>query len=216
MHIPGHHDLYLYRPAFCFVLEPEDESGAHSNGQENGQVRLPYGKYPSRIRNLYPPLSRPNSIGGSAPSWKRCPAYYHDPPVDQSTPTGGCCETLASSQSREIGWGHSCLIDYPTPSIYNRFRGSRSVLYKSIIFPNRSHERGGLIEHTSQFISLIVSHLDINISRSGWGSSDRWCLNLFGYHGFQVNIDRLVFKNAETALSGNSRLVCACWTKNTY
>lgn len=89
------------------------------------------------------------------------------------------------------------------------------MLYKSIVFPNQSHE-GGLIKHTSQLISLIVDHLDINISRSGWRSSDRWCFDLFGYHGLQINIDFLVFENTKTALGGDSCLVCAFWTKNTY
>jgi len=117
MPLPGYHDLCLYRSAFRFVLEPEDESGAHSDGQENGQVRLPYGKCPSRVGNLYPPLSRPRSIGGAAPSWKRCPAYYHDPLVDQSSSTGDCRKTLASSQSRENSRKHSYLVIYLIPSI---------------------------------------------------------------------------------------------------
>jgi hypothetical protein len=58
--------------------------------------------------------------------------------------------------------------------------------------------------------------LDINVSRSGWGSRDWWCFDLFGYHGLQVNIDVLVFEDAEIPLGGDSRLVCACWTKNAY
>jgi len=58
--------------------------------------------------------------------------------------------------------------------------------------------------------------LDVNISRSGWGSGDWWCFNLFGYHGLQVNVDVVVFENTEIALDEDSRLVYACWTKNTY
>ena len=117
MNISGYHDLCLHRPAFRFLFEPEGESGAHSNGQENGQVRLHYGKCPSLVGNVYPPLSRPRSIGGPAPSWKCCPAHHHDPPVDQSASTGGCRKTLASSQSRENSWERSYLIIYPIPPI---------------------------------------------------------------------------------------------------
>ena len=90
------------------------------------------------------------------------------------------------------------------------------MLYKSIIFPSPSLKTGGLIEHTSQLISSIISHLDIIISRSGWGSSDWWCFDLLGNHRLQVNVDPLVLEDAETALGGNTRLVHACRTKNTY
>jgi hypothetical protein len=149
----GHHDLCLYRSPFRFVLEPEDESGTHSNGQENGQVRFPYGECPSRVGNLYPPLSRPHSIGGFAPSWERCPPYHHDPPVDQSAPTSSCCKTLASSQPCKNGWEYSCLTIYPIPSIYmNRFtviEGLVSCCTRVLVFPNPSRERG-LIKHASQ------------------------------------------------------------------
>jgi hypothetical protein len=99
---------------------------------------------------------------------------------------------------------------------FTRHRQSCFVSYKSTIFPDPSHGRGGLITHTSQLVSLIVSHLDINISRRGRRSSDRRCFNLFGDHGLQVNVDFLVFEDTETALDGDSRLVRACWTENTY
>jgi len=90
------------------------------------------------------------------------------------------------------------------------------VLYKSIIFPSPSHERGGLIKHASQLVSLVVSHLDINVSRRGRGSSDWWCFDLFRDHGLQVNVDSLVLVDTETPLGGDSRLVHSCWAKNTY
>ena len=90
------------------------------------------------------------------------------------------------------------------------------MVYKSIIFPSPSRERGSLITHASLFISLIVSHLDINVSRRWRGSSDRWRFNLFGDHGLQVNVNFLVFEDPEAALGGDPRFVRACWTENTY
>ena len=111
-HFSGYHDLCLYWSSFRFVLEPKNESGAHSNGQENGQVRLPHGKYPSRVGHLYPPLSRPHSIGGFAPSWERCPSYYHDPSLAQFAPTSGCRQALASSERCENSWERSPMIIY--------------------------------------------------------------------------------------------------------
>ena len=68
----------------------------------------------------------------------------------------------------------------------------------------------------SQFTSLIVSHLYISVSRRGWGSGGRWCFDLFGDHRLQINIYFLVFEDAEVPLGGDSRLVRAFWTENTY
>ena len=95
-------------------------------------------------------------------------------------------------------------------------RGPCFVLYKSIIFSDQFREAGGPIIHTSQLISLIVGHLDINVPRSGRRSSDWRRFDLFRDHGLQVNIDVFVFENPETALGGDSRLVCTCWTKDAY
>ena len=139
----GHHDLYFYWSPFCFILEPQDESSTHSNGQVNDQVCLPYGKYPSRIGNFHSPLSRPHSVGGFTPSWKCCAPYHNDPPVIELAPTGCCCEALASSQSCKNVWDSTSLTLYLLPPFcLGSRRGSFIVLYKSIIFPSPSNKTG--------------------------------------------------------------------------
>jgi len=72
------------------------------------------------------------------------------------------------------------------------------------------------MKYASQLISLIFGHLDVGISRRGWGSGGRWCFDLFGNHRLQVNVYLLVFEDTEVPLGGDSRLVRAFWTKNTY
>jgi len=211
----GYHDLCLYRSPLRFVLEPKDESGSHSNGQEDGQVRFSHGKCPSRVGNIYPPLSCPHPLGSFASSWERSPPYHHDPSADQSAPTSGCCKTLASSQRCKNSRECSCIMIYPASFTLDH-RGSHFVLYKSIIFPSPPRVRGGLIKHASQLISLVVGHLDINISRRGRGSGDWRCFDLFRDHGLQVNVDFLVLVDTETSLGGDSHLVHSCWTKNAY
>jgi hypothetical protein len=64
--------------------------------------------------------------------------------------------------------------------------------------------------------SLIIAHLNIIISRSGWGYGDCWCFHLFGHHGLQVNINFVVLEDTEIALGSDPRLVRAFWTKDTY
>ena len=56
------------------------------------------------------------------------------------------------------------------------------MLYKSIIFLSRSPERGGLITRTSQLISSVVSHLNVDIPRSGWRTGYWRGFNFFGHH----------------------------------
>ena len=72
------------------------------------------------------------------------------------------------------------------------------------------------MKHASQFLFLIVGHLDIRVSCRRRGSSGRWCFNLFGDHGLQINIYFLVFEDTEVPLGGYSRLVRAFRTENTY
>lgn len=210
MSFSGHHDLYLHWSPFCFILKPQDESGTDPDGQENGQVRIPHGKHPSRVGHFHAPLSCPRSTGGFAPSRKCCAPYYDNSPVVESASTGCCCKTLASSQFCKNIWRRTCLAFHHSASIHIE------VPYRAVQEYNIPEPHKGLIEHESQLISLVIGHLDINVPRSGWGSRDWRCFNLLGYHGLQVNIDLFVFKNTETALCRDSRLVRACWTENAY
>jgi len=178
--LPRYHNLYFHWSPFCFVLEPHDESGADPNGQDNGQVRLPYGKHPSRVGHFHPPLSRPHSVGGFTPSWKRYASYHNDPPAVESSSTRCCRKTLASSESCKNA---TCLTTYPT---FHSTSTQQRVLYHVVqeySIPEPTSKDGGLIEHQPQLIPLIVGHLDINVSRGGWGSSDQRCFNLLRYHG---------------------------------
>ena len=72
------------------------------------------------------------------------------------------------------------------------------MLYKSITYiPKPVIRWGSLMKHASQLNSLIVSHLDVSVSRRGWGSGGRWCFDLFGDHGLQVDVYFLVFEDAK-------------------